>query len=81
VAESAKLLLRPEEAARALSIGRSKAYEMLRAGELPSIRLGRSLRVPLVALEAWINERAAVAANDNGSKEGTDDDRPVHRRA
>jgi excisionase family DNA binding protein len=75
------LLLRPEEAARELGIGRSKAYELIRSGELPVIRIGRSVRIPIEPLKAWINERAAVAANDNGSKEGTDEPRPVRRRA
>lgn len=79
-----KLLLRVDEAAEVLSISRATAYELIRAGVLPVIRLGgRSIRISLVALEAAINERAAVGANDNGSKEGTDAEttRPVRHRA
>jgi len=77
-----KLLLKVEDAASILSVGRSKAYAMAAAGELPSIRIGRSVRVPVAALEAWINERAAAGQGD-GSKEGTDAEttRPVRRRA
>jgi excisionase family DNA binding protein len=76
----AKLLLRVNEAADALSLGRSKAYELVRSGALPSVRVGRSLRIPVAALETWINERAAVGANDNGSEVGTDDRRPTTAR-
>ena len=47
-------LLRAEEVARVLGVGRSKVFEMFRAGELPLIRLGRSVRVPRRALAAWI---------------------------
>ena len=40
-----------EEAAKALGIGRNQAYEAARKGELPCIRIGRRLLVPLAALE------------------------------
>lgn len=40
-----------EEAARLLRIGRSAAYEAVRRGQIPAVRLGRRLRVPRIALE------------------------------
>lgn len=43
-----------EEAAKLLRIGRSAAYEAARRGEIPVIRLGRSLRVPRHRLEAML---------------------------
>jgi excisionase family DNA binding protein len=49
-----KLLLRPVEAAELIGIGRSKMYELLGTGELPSVRIGGSVRVPLDELRAWI---------------------------
>jgi excisionase family DNA binding protein len=49
-----RLLLRPTEAATALGIGRSKAYELLRSGDLPSVRVGRAVRVPIEGLRDWI---------------------------
>jgi excisionase family DNA binding protein len=52
-----KLLLRPTEAAEAIGIGRSKVYELLASGELPSIRIGSSVRVPVDALREWIARR------------------------
>ena len=39
-----------EEAARALRIGRSAAYEAARRGEIPTIAIGRRLLVPTAAL-------------------------------
>ena len=47
-------LLRVEEAARLLRIGRSKLYQLLARGELPVVRIGRSVRIPRRALEEWI---------------------------
>ncbi len=40
-----------EEAAKILGIGRSAAYQAVRTGEIPSIRIGRRLLVPVQALE------------------------------
>lgn len=52
-----QLLLRPEEAARILGIGRSKLFELLAAGDLPVVRLGRVTRIPAPALERWVEQR------------------------
>jgi excisionase family DNA binding protein len=57
-----RLLLRPIEAAEAIGIGRSKIYELLASGDLPSIRVGGSVRVPIDALRAWIERRLAERA-------------------
>lgn len=40
------LMLTVEETARTLRCGRTATYEAIRRGEIPSIRIGRSLRVP-----------------------------------
>jgi excisionase family DNA binding protein len=47
-------LLRVEEAARVLQIGRTKVYELMGAGELPVVRIGRSVRIPRRSLDDWI---------------------------
>ena len=39
------------EAGKWLGIGRNAAYEAARRGEIPTIKIGRLLRVPIVALE------------------------------
>ena len=52
-----RLLLKPAEVVEMLGVGRSKVYEMLRTGEIPSIRMGRSIGIPRKALEKWVAER------------------------
>lgn len=56
------------EAATALGIGRSAAYEAARTGDLPTIRVGRRLLVPIVALERWL-EGAGMANSVAGSSQ------------
>jgi excisionase family DNA binding protein len=51
------LLLRPEDAAKALGLGRSKMYALLADGTIPSVRVGTSLRVPSEALKAWVDTK------------------------
>jgi excisionase family DNA binding protein len=50
-----RVLLTPEEAAQALSISRSKLYELLRAGTLQSIRIDRLRRIPIQALHDYVD--------------------------
>ena len=43
-------LLRVDEVAQLLRVGRNQAYALVARGELVAIRLGRTLRVPKSAL-------------------------------
>jgi excisionase family DNA binding protein len=52
----AKLQLRPEEAANLLSIGWSKVYELIGTGELASVRIGASQRIPAEALSEFVRQ-------------------------
>jgi excisionase family DNA binding protein len=49
-----RLTLTVEEAARELGIGRTSAYTACRAGEIPSLRVGRRLLIPRTALDALL---------------------------
>lgn len=49
-----RLLLTPEDAADLLSIGRSKLYELIGDGQLASVRIGASRRVPMSALVEFV---------------------------
>ena len=49
------LVLTVPETALVLKIGRSAAYERVREGTIPSVRLGRTIRVPREALEALLH--------------------------
>jgi excisionase family DNA binding protein len=57
-----KLLLTVPEAAKALSISRSKLYELLASGAVRSIRIDGSRRIPLDALNAYIETLMKEAA-------------------
>ena len=49
-----RLLLTVEEAADRLGIGRSFMFELIRQGQVASIRVGRLRRVPLEALTEYV---------------------------
>jgi excisionase family DNA binding protein len=49
------LLLTPIKAAHVLGIGRSKLYELLRAGVLQSVHIGACQRIPLDALSDLVS--------------------------
>jgi excisionase family DNA binding protein len=58
------LLVRPEDAARALSLSRTTVYELLARGELASIKVGSARRIPVGALQAWIDRQQANIAQE-----------------
>jgi excisionase family DNA binding protein len=60
------LLLTVGDVAKLLGLGRSKVFAMLAVGELPVIRIGRSVRVPRAALEDWIAEHTQHASGRTG---------------
>lgn len=49
--DDGRAMLTVPEAAKLLRIGRNLAYELVAQGEIPSLRLGRLIRVPRAALE------------------------------
>jgi excisionase family DNA binding protein len=56
-----KLLYRIAEVAEFLSLSRSKVYELLRAGVLPSVRIDSSRRIPGVDVMAYIESLREAA--------------------
>jgi excisionase family DNA binding protein len=50
-----ELTITVPEAGRRLGVGRNTAYEAARQGQLPTIRIGRRLLVPVVAFEAMLS--------------------------
>ena len=57
-----RLLIRPSEAFDIIGVSRSTGYALISAGELPAVRIGRSLRVPVSQLSAWV-ERMVKETN------------------
>lgn len=51
---SAVVLLTVEDAAEALALGRTKIYELLDAGLLRSVKIGRARRIPLDAVHEFV---------------------------
>ena len=50
-------LLKPAEVADILQVSRAMAYKLLHQGEIPSVRIGKSVRVRRADLERYIHER------------------------
>jgi excisionase family DNA binding protein len=57
--ETERLTMSVPEAARALGISRGHAFAMVHSGELPSLRLGKRLLVPVDALRRMVNAAAS----------------------
>ncbi len=53
-----KLLLKPAEVVEVIGVSRKAIYEMVASGELPSIRIGRRVRIPVNALREWIEQQS-----------------------
>jgi excisionase family DNA binding protein len=49
-----QLLLKPEEAAEVIRVGRSKMYELLASGAIKSVKIGALRRIPARALEEYV---------------------------
>ena len=52
------LTLRVEDLMPVLNIGRNTAYELVRSGQIRSIKIGRQLRIPRDAVVEFLNGRA-----------------------
>lgn len=57
-----RLTLTVEEAAIRLGISRPTAYEAVKSGALPHIKLGRRILVPVQALERMLNQASGRGA-------------------
>ena len=56
------LLVRPEDAASLLGLGRTKVYELMRSGALRSVKIGGLRRVPATALAEFVAQLEAEEA-------------------
>lgn len=63
-----------EEAGEIVGVGRSAAYEAARTGDIPTLKIGRRLLVPVARLRAMLGEdptRDAPAANQGVSEDSS----------
>jgi excisionase family DNA binding protein len=72
-----KLLLTVAEAAAALGLGRSKLYQLLDAGEIESVKIGKARRVPTAALEMYVNRLQHKETSDLAEEASAGPRRPV----
>jgi len=52
-----RLLVTAKEAAAALALSRATVYELIYAGDLECVRIGRAVRIPVDSLEALVAAR------------------------
>jgi excisionase family DNA binding protein len=58
------LLVRVEEAGDLLGIGRSTVYELIARGEIETVHIGRSCRVPVAALDEYVGRLREAPASE-----------------
>jgi excisionase family DNA binding protein len=65
-----QILVSVEEAARMIGVSKSTAYELVRAGVIPTVRLGTIRRVPVAGLRALAVEAALIGhlEGENGTR-------------
>jgi excisionase family DNA binding protein len=73
-----KLLYTPVEAAHALGVSRSTIYVLIAGGNLPSLRIGASRRIPAEGLRRYIAQLAiGTTASSPGARRSTSRVGPV----
>jgi hypothetical protein len=65
-----KTLSVPDAGRLYLGLGRGASYEAARRGELPVIRIGRLLRVPVVAIEKMLADTAPARSEGERRRDG-----------
>lgn len=56
-----RLAVAPAEAARMLSIGKTRLYEMIRTKDIPVIKIGRRTLIRVRDIEAFLDRQQAEA--------------------
>ena len=59
-----RLAMTVPEAAEAIGICRSMAYRLVSEGEIPSLRIERSVRISISALREWVEARERQGIED-----------------
>lgn len=54
------VLLRPSDVAALLQLSRSHVYELIASGAIPSLRVGRAIRIRRQDLDHWVNKQGAA---------------------
>lgn len=62
-----RLLLRPEEAAEVLRVGRTTVYALMKSGELRPVHIGRSCRISQAELDRYVRRLEASSSRPQPS--------------
>ena len=60
------LLLTTKEVARELQISEKTVSRMVQKGQIPSLRIGRTIRIPTEQLKDWIREQSGYTSTRVG---------------
>jgi excisionase family DNA binding protein len=62
-----RILLRVPEAAQLLGLSRATLYALLAGdNQIPVVRIGRSVRIPLAGLQQWVDQRTEDWRRESG---------------
>jgi excisionase family DNA binding protein len=62
------LAVSPAEAAAMAGVGRTKLYEALRTGELPSFKIGKRRLVQVAQIQSWMDRLENGAQQKTGKR-------------
>ena len=51
------LLLNVAQVSKMLGLGRTKVYDLIATNQIPVVRFGRAVRVPVASLRRWVEEQ------------------------
>lgn len=52
-----KLVYTPKDVQQMLILSKSTVYNLLKSGEIPSVSIGKSLRIPVTEFNEWCNQK------------------------
>jgi excisionase family DNA binding protein len=58
-------LVTPEEAAMRLGISRTGMFNLLKEGRIASLKIGRLRRIPLSAIDTFVESQLVTTQNDH----------------
>lgn len=56
ISENLPVVLSVQQLAEVLQIGRNSAYDLVKSGQIRSIRIGRTIRIPQAALLEYLGK-------------------------
>ena len=73
---SRALLLTTKEVAREFKISEKTVSRMVQKGEIPSLRIGRTIRIPTEQLKDWVREQCRYTPTGVGTMCASEGEKP-----